>query len=164
MSGTLKRRHSARQVHLSAVIPTDPIPSSAVGQPLMCSNPTGLPHTFYMSFTFFFVCFLPLQTKHDDDFGSVPGLTIPSSQHVPLSFSPASQLHLHTGVTQTAEDLLPFPNEPSLNITLPDAAGVGGKFLSSGMFFLRQYHLLCPNDPLGQSELSSIFSDHQFFL
>lgn len=120
---------------------------------------TYLLHVLYI----FFVCFLPLQTKHDDDFGSVPGLTIPSSQHVPLSFSPASQRHLHTGVTQTAEDLLPFPNEPSLNITLPDAAGVGGKFLSSGMF-LRQYHLLCPNDPPGQSELSSIFSDHQFFL
>lgn len=54
MSRTLTRRHSARQVHLSAVIPTDPIPSPAVGQPLMWSHPAGLLHTFHISFTFFY--------------------------------------------------------------------------------------------------------------
>lgn len=44
-SSVMSQRLSALQVSLSAVIPTEPIPSTALGQPLLSSNPTGLPHT-----------------------------------------------------------------------------------------------------------------------
>lgn len=41
----MSQRLSAHQVYLSSVIPMEPIPSTALGQPLLSSNPTGLPHT-----------------------------------------------------------------------------------------------------------------------
>lgn len=44
-SFVMSQRLSAHQVYLSAVIPTEPIPSTALGEPLLSSNPTGLPHT-----------------------------------------------------------------------------------------------------------------------
>ncbi|TWW80797.1 Golgi reassembly-stacking protein 2 [Takifugu flavidus] len=61
-SSVMSQRLSALQVSLSAVIPTEPIPSTALGQPLLSSNPT------------------------------VP--TVPSSESVPLSFSPTPLLSL----------------------------------------------------------------------
>lgn len=119
------KRYSAHQVHLSAVIPTDPLPPSA-GQPHICSDPTGLA-TFLFPLPFFF---LPLQTKHDG-FCSVPVLTIPSSQRVPTSFSPAAALPGHYSGPRHFHTDSPVPQPcPS------DAAGVGGNlFLSFGMFF-----------------------------
>uniref|UniRef100_A0A674PRU4 Golgi reassembly stacking protein 2 n=1 Tax=Takifugu rubripes TaxID=31033 RepID=A0A674PRU4_TAKRU len=62
-SSVMSQRLSALQVSLSAVIPTEPIPSTALGQPLLSSNPT------------------------------VP--TVPSSESVPLSFSPTPLLSGH---------------------------------------------------------------------
>lgn len=44
-SFVVSQRLSAHQVYVSAVIPTEPTPSTALGQPLLSSNPTGLPHT-----------------------------------------------------------------------------------------------------------------------
>ncbi|XP_011608424.2 Golgi reassembly-stacking protein 2 isoform X1 [Takifugu rubripes] len=86
------------EVSLSAVIPTEPIPSTALGQPLLSSNPT------------------------------VP--TVPSSESVPLSFSPTPLLSV---VTHTAGGSPPFPNLDSSNMTLTDAGrGDGGLWPLSG--------------------------------
>ena len=98
--------------------------------------------------------FLLLQTTHDD-FGFVPILIVPSSQRVPLSFSPAATLSGHYSAPQHLEADSPVSQQSLM------MAFTGGNFWASGMFItyimnLRQYHLLCSKDPLGQPELSSI--------
>uniref|UniRef100_H3DHQ5 Golgi reassembly stacking protein 2 n=1 Tax=Tetraodon nigroviridis TaxID=99883 RepID=H3DHQ5_TETNG len=83
------------EVPLSAVTPAGP---GALGAPSSGSEPTGSPHTFT-------TLPLPLQTQRHEGLGSVPGLTVPSCQRVPLSFSPAATL---SGPSSGA--LPPVPN------------------------------------------------------